>query len=42
MVVSLLTRLFSEKELSSGNCTKPRKERIVLLDQSKVLAIRGE
>lgn len=42
LAVNLLLSLFSEQELATGNCTKPRKDGILLLDQVKISAIRGK
>ena len=41
LAVSLLQALFSEDELRHGNCSQPRREGILLLDQEKVRGIRG-
>ena len=41
LAVNLLTSLFTPEELGSGNCTKPNRSDIVLLDQKKIQAIRG-
>lgn len=41
LAVQLLVALFSEEELSKGNCTKPRKSGVILLDQVRLKAIRG-
>ena len=42
LAVNLLLILFSEAELARGNCTKPQREDIQLLDQYKISAIRGK
>ena len=42
LAVQLLSAVFSDVELATGNCTQPRKKGIVLLDPEKVKAIRGE
>ena len=41
LAVSLLTSLFTHDEIAQGNCTTPIRTDIVLLDQLKVQAIRG-
>ena len=41
LAVQLLTAIFTDEELQTGNCTKPRKSGIVQLDQVKIKAIRG-
>lgn len=41
LAINLLVALFSYEELSTGNCTKPSREDICLLDQVKIQAIRG-
>lgn len=41
LAVNLLTALFSQEELATGNCTKPNRDDIKLLDQTKIQAIRG-
>lgn len=42
LAVHLLQALFTHEELSHGNCTKPMREDIVILDQKKIQAIRGK
>ena len=42
LAVNLLTTLFNFEELATGNCTKPSRRDIALLDQEKVQAIRGK
>ena len=39
--VNLLIALFTEGELSIGNCTKPKRGDIAVLDLIKLSAIRG-
>lgn len=41
LAVALLEVLFTFEELSTGNCTQPRKEGIRLLDATKLNGIRG-
>ena len=41
LAVQLLLVLFTEDELAHGNCTKPRKSGIVLLDPCRLRAKRG-
>lgn len=40
LAVNLLTVLFTQEQLATGNCTKPNRSDIELLDQHKVEAIR--
>ena len=42
LAVNLLTTMFTHDQLATGNCTKPSRDDIVLLDQLKIQAIRGE
>ena len=42
LAIQLLLTLFSVQELRKGNCTKPRKEGIVMLDPTRITAIRGK
>lgn len=39
---ALLELLFTQRELASGNATKPRLEGISMLDSERMSAIRGE
>lgn len=41
LATQLLLALFTEQELSHGNCTKPHRSEINLLDQTKIKAIKG-
>ena len=41
LAVNLLSVLFSHEELAVGNCTKPVREDIMLLDPEKIRGIRG-
>ena len=41
LAVNLLSVLFTQQELATGNCTKPSRDDIFLLDQEKIQAIRG-
>ena len=41
LAVSLLQALFSEDVIRHGNCSQPRGEGILLLDEEKVRGIRG-
>ena len=38
---ALLNLLFTDDELATGNLTKPTRKDIKILDQERVLAIRG-
>ncbi|XP_064403510.1 uncharacterized protein LOC135348995 isoform X2 [Halichondria panicea] len=40
LAVNLLCALFSQEDISTGNCTQPRKPGIMLLDQKKMCGIR--
>lgn len=40
LALKLVSVLFRPEELASGNCTAPKKEGIMLLDQKKIFAIR--
>ena len=42
LAVNLLTCLFTPEQLATGNCTKPNRQDIELLDQKMVQAIRGK
>ena len=42
LALQLLFAIFSREELSKGNLTIPRKSGVVLLNQTKVKAIRGK
>ena len=38
---ALLSAIFTPEEINTGNCTKPRRKDIKLLDQNKIQGIRG-
>ena len=42
LAVNMLAALFTHEELAAGNCTKASRKDIVLLDQTKIQAIRGK
>lgn len=41
LAVNLLTTLFTQEDLATGNCTRPNRNDIKILDQYKIQAIRG-
>lgn len=42
LAVNLLQALFTHEEISTGNCTKPVRPDIIMLDPKKIQGIRGK
>ncbi len=42
LAINLLKVLFTHQEISHGNCTKPNRDDITILNPTKIQAIRGK